>query len=270
MTGCAQCWPSGSRCPRGPGSSRCRAGGRPRGNETTAAFSRRGPDDAEALDRREGLGRADEERVLVRGDSGKADGGEPVGRDAEPDAARDVRRAGLELPRQLVVRRLLERDGRDHVAAALIRRELLEPRLRSVERADAGRAVHLVSRKRVEVAAERRDVDREVRRALRAVHENRHVARLREAENSSTGLIVPSAFETCETAAIRVRSERRFSNSSTGTSPESVIGTTTSLAPVRPHASCQGTMLEWCSRPVRRISSPAFRTDCANPAAPRG
>ena len=74
--------------------------------------------------------------------------------------------------------------------------------------------------------------------------------------NSSTGLIVPSAFETCETAAIFVRASRRFSNSSTGTSPESVIGTTTSFAPVRPQASCHGTMLEWCSSPVRRISSP--------------
>ncbi len=28
-------------------------------------------------------------------------------------------------------------------------------------------------------------------------------------------------------------------------------------------------MFEWCSRPVRRISSPSFRTDVANPAATR-
>ena len=161
----------------------------------------------------------------MRGDGREADRREPVRRDAEDDAARDVRGAGLELPGQLVVRRLLERDGRDHVAAALVRRELLEPRLRAVERADAGRAVHLVARHRVEVAAERRDVDREVRRGLRAVHEDGHVARLREADELLDGI---DRAERVRDVRRRPRSssrpDRRFSNSSTGTSPESVIG----------------------------------------------
>ena len=87
--------------------------------------------------------------------------------------------------------------------------------------------------------------------------------------NAFTGFTVPSAFETCETAASFVRGVRRFSNSSTGTSPSSVIGTTTSLAPVFSQASCHGTMFEWCSRPVMRTSSPAFRKSRAKPAATR-
>ncbi len=34
------------------------------------------------------------------------------------------------------------------------------------------------------------------------------------------------------------------------------MGTTLSLAPVASQSICQGTMLEWCSIPVMRISSP--------------
>ena len=78
----------------------------------------------------------------------------------QPDRAGDVRRAGLELVRQLVVGGLLEGHREDHVAAALPRRHRLEQRLAPVEHADAGRAVHLVAGEGVEVAAERAHVDR--------------------------------------------------------------------------------------------------------------
>ena len=97
----------------------------------------------------------------------------------------------------VVVQRLLERDRRDHVAAALVRRHRLEQRAPAVEHADAGRAEHLVAREHVEVAVERLHVDHEVRHRLRAVDEHDRAARVRLLRSSrATGLIVPSAFET--------------------------------------------------------------------------
>ena len=88
------------------------------------------------------------------------------------------RRAGLELPRQLVVRRLLERHRQDHVAAALPRRHRFEQRLAAVQHADAGRAEHLVRREAVEIAIERLHVDDAVRHGLRAVEQHGHAALL--------------------------------------------------------------------------------------------
>ncbi len=82
-----------------------------------------------------------------------------VDRRRQADGARDVRRARLELPRQLVVGGLLERHRQDHVAAALPRRHRLEQLLAAVQHADAGRAEHLVAGEAVEIAAERLHVD---------------------------------------------------------------------------------------------------------------
>ena len=53
----------------------------------------------------------------------------------------------------------------------------------AVEHADAGRAVELVPGGDVEVAAERLHVDRHVRRRLRAVDQDRHAARVRDADD---------------------------------------------------------------------------------------
>ncbi len=72
-----------------------------------------------------------------------------------------------------------------------------------------------------------------------------------------TGLIVPSAFETWDTETMRVRGERSRSKAAMSTSPASSIGATRSVAPFSSHSICQGTMFEWCSRPVMSTSSPA-------------
>jgi hypothetical protein len=61
---------------------------------------------------------------------------------------------------------------------------------------------------------------------------------------SSTGLIVPSAFDRCATATILVRDVSSDSNSGMMSSPRSSIGATRSTAPVRPASSCHGTMFE--------------------------
>jgi hypothetical protein len=67
---------------------------------------------------------------------------------------------------------------------------------------------------------------------------------------------VPRALERCAIETIRVRAERSLSKAARSTSPASSIGATDRRAPFSSHSICQGTMFEWCSRPVTRISSP--------------
>ena len=72
-----------------------------------------------------------------------------------------------------------------------------------------------------------------------------------------TGLTVPRAFDTWDTATILVRAESRFSSSSIRMAPSSSMGATTSRAPFSSQSICQGTMFEWCSRAEISTSSPA-------------
>ena len=51
--------------------------------------------------------------------------------------------------------------------------------------------------------------------------------------------------------------------------PSSVSGMYRRTAPVTWAVSCQGTMFEWCSMSVRRISSPSFRNFRPQPWATR-
>ena len=97
---------------------------------------------------------------------------EVVDRRAEPDRLRDRSGAGLELVRELVPRRPLDRDLADHVAAELEGRHRLEVLGAPPEDADSGRRAHLVAREGVEVGAERLHVDRAVRDGLRAVDDD--------------------------------------------------------------------------------------------------
>ena len=81
---------------------------------------------------------------------------------------------------------------------------------------------------------------------------------------SPTGLIVPSTFETAVTATSCVRSVS--SSSSASRSSCAVVGDrhdTARTAPVRSASCCQGTMLEWCSISVSRISSPGLQVRIA-------
>src|SRR5687767_1328287 len=102
---------------------------------------------------------------------------------AERDYRSDVRRAGLELGWRLCIRRALDRDGLDHVATALIRREPVEPVTTRVQDADPSGAEHLVPGEREEVAADGLHVDRDVRRRLGAVEQDRNAARMRQAHD---------------------------------------------------------------------------------------
>ena len=110
--------------------------------------------------------------MLVLLDRVEPDRRHVVDRDAEAVRLGDRRRARLELVRQLVPARAVERDRADHLAAEIERLHLLEQLAAAPERADAARAAELVRREREEVAAERLHVDRPVRRSLRSVDDH--------------------------------------------------------------------------------------------------
>ena len=176
-----------------------------------------------------------------------------------PIDAGDVRRAGLELVRHVVVVGLLEGHRRDHVAAALVGRHGFEQGEPAVEHADAGRAVQLVPGEGVEVAAERLHVDRQVRHGLGAVDQHRpprrvgarstrSADRVDRAERVATRAITPT---------ICVRGPSSRSNSVQVDLAR--VGDGHHLQAWRRSArrpSATGTMFEWCSMPVIRISSP--------------
>jgi len=110
--------------------------------------------------------RAVRQQVLLVGvDRGKVERVQIVDGGAQPDRAGDVRRARLELVRHLVVGRLLESHGTDHVPAALIGGHGLEQGQASVQHANARRTQQFVSRQGVEVAVEVLHVDLQVRHA---------------------------------------------------------------------------------------------------------
>ena len=88
---------------------------------------------------------------------------------AEPDRFGDRRRAGLELPRELVGREPLLGDVEDHLAAGEERRRGLEHLGGAPEHADAGGAAHLVAGEGDEVGAPGLHVGGEVGDVLRGV-----------------------------------------------------------------------------------------------------
>ena len=101
-----------------------------------------------------------------------AEGGDVVDRGAEPDGLGDRRRAGLELPGDLVGREAVDGDLGDHLAAAHERGHGLEQLAPGPQRADAGRAAHLVGGERHEVGVPGLHVDREVRHGLARVDQH--------------------------------------------------------------------------------------------------
>ena len=202
MSGWQQWWPGADRDALAiENRRRRRAGGRRRAtNDSTPAFSAAVP-----ISRRPGiassaLGRVLEQLVLVARDRGRGRsrrGSRSPRRGRSAPAMSGVPASNL--CGGVVVRRLLERDRsgscrRRPDTAASTRAAPL-----AVEHADAGRAEHLVAGERVEVA---------VRAPARRPACARPPARRRPARGrrarcarrtiSSTGLTVPSAFETCD------------------------------------------------------------------------
>ena len=167
----------------------------------------------DAGDLGEPLERVGGQLALVCADALHAERGEVVDGGAEPDGLGDRRRAGLELPRQLVPGRAL---AARRVGSCRRRPGTGASRSSSsrapVQHADARRAERLVAGPGVEVG-----VDLAARRPAAAARPARRrsaitapAARARAAI-SATGLIVPSTFETCATATsfTRPRGEHR-------------------------------------------------------------
>ena len=83
---------------------------------------------------------------------------------------------------------------------------------------------------------------------------------------SRTGLMVPSTLDWWARATSLVRPVIRSPAPGRSSWPSSVTPNQRSVAPVRSHSSCHGTMLEWCSISVMTISSPGPRRNRAEPA----
>jgi hypothetical protein len=137
------------------------------------------PVDGDALETLQRLERVAPQRAVVRPDLVEAHALEVVERGGEPDRLGDGRRARLEPHRDVGVGAAVDLDAPDHLAATEERRQRLEQVGPHPQRADPGRAPDLVARERVGVGAERLDVDRHVRRGLRAVDDEQGTHRVR-------------------------------------------------------------------------------------------
>ena len=85
---------------------------------------------------------------------------------------------------------------------------------------------------------------------------------------SATGLRVPSTLDMWVTATMRDLGPSKSAQASMSRVPSSRTGIHFSTAPLRSRSMCQGTMLEWCSIWLTRISSPGWM-DWPMPAATR-
>src|SRR5205085_1520249 len=131
-------------------------------------------DYADALYRRDSLGRVAQKLLLVHECGGAVERVEIVDRRAQPDLRGDGGRAGLEFVGDGGVGAPLERDGAYHRAAADERVHLLKKLRPAVEDAAARGREHLVAGDGVEVAVQILHVNLQVRRSLRAVNEDGH------------------------------------------------------------------------------------------------
>ena len=119
------------------------------------------------------------ELALVGADVVHAEVHQVLGGHAQPDRVADGRRAGLELPGDLVELAAPQVDLADHLAAGEERRHRLEQLASRPQRTRTHRPEHLVAAERVEVAADLLDVDRDVRHGLRPVHQDQRPCRMR-------------------------------------------------------------------------------------------
>ena len=100
------------------------------------------------------------------------DGRHIIDRGMKPQRANDMRRPRLEPARRRGVGGLLEADPVDHRPATLIGRHGVEQFGPRPQHADAGRAVELMTRKDVEVAIQRGDIDGDARHRLAPVEQD--------------------------------------------------------------------------------------------------
>ena len=172
-------------------------------DDAAATLGVGGAVDGEPLDLAEALERVGGELALVGAHRRPCRARQEVDRGAQADRLGDGGGARLELRGQLGVGGLVALDALDHVAAADPRRHRLEQLAAAVQDADAGRAVGLVAGPGVEVGAERLDVDRQCGTAWAPSTTTTVPAAWASRAISSSGLHVPTTFDTCDTATRR-------------------------------------------------------------------
>ena len=116
-------------------------------------------DDLHAFDlAQHGFG-AQPQGIFVGGDRGCLQGCQEINCCAQPDGVRDIWRARFEAIGQFVEGGFRRRHSADHLAAELAGREAFQHFAATIQHADTGWPVHLVSGERIEVAAQRLHVD---------------------------------------------------------------------------------------------------------------
>ncbi len=128
-----------------------------------------GAEQANAVQRRQGLASLAHQSALMGADRFKADLLDIIDGGLQPQHPDDMGRSGLEPGRRRGEGRSSEAYLVDHCPAPLPGRHRLEQLGPAPQHSDPGRAVELVAGENVEVAAERGDVDRHSRHRLAAV-----------------------------------------------------------------------------------------------------
>lgn len=139
-----------------------------------AALVRGFSEEAHAFDAAKCVGGVAQELLLVGRDVVESDAVDILQGLGQGGAADIIRRAGFELEGQLIEDGLLERDGGNHLAPALVRGEAVQPFFFAVEDADAGGAVDLMSGEDVELGVQRLDVYFYMGDGLGAIQQDGH------------------------------------------------------------------------------------------------
>ncbi|GJE42658.1 hypothetical protein AEGHOMDF_1830 [Methylobacterium soli] len=151
------------------------------GDDPTLVLGR--ADEAHGIHRAQALLGIGREVRLVRGDALAVEAHHEFQRRAEAHRLDDRGRPGLEAVRRVVVGDGVLGDGTDHLAAALVGGQALEPFALPVEHADPGRSVDLVAGEDVEIAIEGAHVDAAVDGALGPVEQHRHAVGMGDADD---------------------------------------------------------------------------------------
>ena len=130
------------------------------------------PHDLQSVNLQKLLGGILQQCLFPSGDHPQPDAIDVLDGRLQSDDVAHRRRARLELVGQFVVGGVGESDGLDHLAAALVRRHLIEPLFFPIQHAHSHGGVHFVSREAVEVAVEGLHINRKMPGRLRAIHQH--------------------------------------------------------------------------------------------------
>src|SRR5262249_39638098 len=112
----------------------------------------------------------------------------------ESDHAGNVRCACLELIWNSVVQGFFERDGADHVPAALVWRHRFEQSPLSIHNAESRGAINLVARKDVKIAVQGLYIHREMWNGLCAVNNDGGALGVRQFYEAAKGIYGPKSI----------------------------------------------------------------------------